>query len=234
MRPEPAGGGTVALVTPVFGNEATLADLVGRVAVALRPRPWSLRFVVDASPDASLAVARRLAAADPRLSVTALTANVGQHRALAQGLRDQASASAWVCLDADLQDPPEAVPRLLERLEEGDVAAVFGGRRGRYQGRLRTATGRLHRSVLSGLTGLPPGCGAFVALGPAARAAILELGGPSIVAAVGVAGLPVASVPVERARRPVGPSAWSARTRLRQSAATLVWAARTRAERARP
>ena len=214
----------------MYGNEATLADLVERVTRALRPRTWSLRFVVDASPDASLAVARRLAAADDRLSVTALATNVGQHRALARGLADEPSASAWVCLDADLQDPPEAVPRLLDRLAEGDAAAVFAGRRGCYEGRSRTTTGRVHRAVLRGLTGLPADSGAFVALGPAARNAIVGLAGPSIVASVGVAGLPVVSVPVERAARPVGRSAWSATARVRQSTRTLVWAARARVD----
>ena len=219
----------VCLVTPVYGNEATLGALVERVGAALARRPWRLRFVVDASPDASLAVARSLAAADDRLAVTPLAANGGQHRALARGLGEEDSASAWVCLDADLQDPPEAVPLLLDRLAAGDVAAVFAGRRGHYESPARSATGRLHRAVLARLTGLPPGSGAFVALGPAARDAVLRLGGPSIVAAVGVAGLPVAAVPVERALRPVGRSAWSAGARLRHSARTLAWAARARA-----
>lgn len=228
MSPSPAADGSVALVTPVYGNEATLPDLVERVTAALHRRPWSLRLVVDASPDASLAVARRLAEADHRLSVTALATNVGQHRALARGLRDEASASAWVCLDADLQDPPEAVPLLLEQLDLGDVAAVFAGRRGGYEGLGRRVTGCLHRVVLSGLTGLPLDCGAFVALTPTGRAAILRLEGPNIVAAIGVAGLPVVSVPVVRERRPVGRSAWSAKARVHQSARTLVWAARAR------
>lgn len=227
-RRDVSGPGLVALITPVYGNEATLAELVERVGTALRPRPWRLRLVVDASPDASLAVARRLAAADDRLLVTALATNAGQHRALARGLHDEMSASAWVCLDADLQDPPEAVPLLLERLEAGGSAAVFAGRRGRYESRSRLFTGLLHRAVLGRLTGLPSDSGAFVALAPAGRAAILRLGGPSIVAALGVAGLPLASVPVVRARRPVGGSAWSAPDRLRQSTRTLWWAARAR------
>jgi undecaprenyl-phosphate 4-deoxy-4-formamido-L-arabinose transferase len=133
-----------------------------------------------------------------------------------------------VCLDADLQDPPEAVPLLLDRLAGGSVEAVFAGRRGAYEGPLRLLTGRVHRAALARLTGLPPDAGAFLAMGPRARDAVLAAQAPSLVAAVGAARLPVASVPVRRDARGQGSSSWTARARLRQSARTLAWAARSR------
>lgn len=224
----------VAVVTPAYGNEATLPELARRLAAALDGRTWRLRIVVDASPDASLAVARALAAGDSegRVTVTALSRNVGQHRALVRGLADEDDAAAWVCLDADLQDPPEAVPVLLERLAAGDVGAVFAGRRGAYESRSRMLTGQLHRAVLGRVTGLPPDAGAFVALGPEVREAVIDLGGPSVVAAIGASGIPVASVPVERHRRPSGRSAWTSAARVRQSARTLAWAAAHRRQAA--
>ncbi|HEX2075627.1 MAG TPA: glycosyltransferase [Geodermatophilus sp.] len=218
----------VAVVAPVYRNEATLAPLAERLAAALAGRDWRLRLVVDASPDGSAQVAQGLAAADPRIAVTVLAANVGQHAALGRGLADEADAGAWVCLDADLQDPPEAVPVLLDRLAEGDVAAVFAGRRGSYESPLRRLTGTAHRRVAARLTGLPPDAGAFLALGPAAREAVLAAGAPSVVLAVGLARLPVASVPVVRDRRPEGRSAWTARARLAQSVRSLSWALRRR------
>ena len=222
---------TVAVVVPVYGNEATLAELAGRVAAALVDGAWRLRLVVDASPDASLAVARSLAAQDPRIAVTELTANVGQHRALARGLADEPLADAWALLDGDLQDPPEALPALLDRLAEGDVAVVFAGRTGAYETPGRLRTGGLHRRLLARLTGLPADAGACMVLGREARAAVLALGGPSVVAAVGISGVATASLPVERRPRPSGRSAWTSRARLRQSVHTLAWAAarRTRA-----
>jgi len=219
---------TVAVIVPVYGNEATLPALVDRLGAALADRPWRLRLVIDASPDASLAVARHLAAGDPRIAVTDLGSNVGQHRALARGLADEPDATAWACLDADLQDRPEALPVLLDRLATGDVAAVFAGRRGDYEGAGRLATGRLHRVALARLTGLPNDAGAYVALGPAGRDAVLSLRGPSVVAAIGIAGVPTTSVPVDRDSRPAGRSAWTGATRLSQSARTLMWAANRR------
>ena len=220
---------SVALVTPVYKNAATLEELSRRVAVALGDTPWTLRFVVDASPDDSLAVARGLAAADSRLAVTALPRNVGQNRALLAGLAAGAGAEAWVCLDADLQDPPEAVPALLDRLAAGDAGVVFAGRRGAYEGRGRMLTGTLHRTAMARLTGLPPDAGAFLAMDRSSRDRLLALDPPGIVAGVGAARIPCVSVPVERGSRPSGRSAWTATARLRQSGRTLAWAWRARA-----
>lgn len=217
----------VAVVVPVYGNEATLEPLVARLAAALSGHDWTLRLVVDASPDGSAAVARRLAD-DPRVVAQLLDRNVGQHRALAVGLAAAHDAEAWVCLDADLQDPPEAVPALLDRLAVGDVAAVFAGRRGSYETSLRLLTGRLHRLLMARLTGLSADAGAFLALDARAREAVLRLQGPSLVAAIGAARLPADSVPVERAARELGRSAWTPRARLRQSARTLAWTLRHR------
>ncbi len=216
---------TVAVIVPVYRNEATLPALAARVASALGDRPWRLRLVVDGSPDASLAVAHELARQDPRIAVTDLPVNGGQHRALTRGLADEEAATAWACLDADLQDPPEALPILLDRLAAGDVGAVFAGRRGAYESAGRLLTGRLHRRLLSRLAGLPPDAGAYVVLGPEARRAVLALAGPSIVTAIGVAGGPTTSLPVARSSRPVGRSAWTSSTRVRQAARIWVWTA---------
>lgn len=216
----------MGVVTPVYGNEATLEELCHRLATAVEG-DWTLRLVVDASPDASLAVARRLAAGDARVSVTALDVNAGQHRALLAGLAAEARADVWVCLDADLQDPPEAVPVLVERLGRGDVGVVFAGRRGAYERRGRLVTGAVHRAVQARLTGVPADAGAFLAMDRRARDALVALDPPSIPAGVGVAGIRSTSVPVERAPRASGRSAWSTPARIRQSARTLAWAYRS-------
>jgi polyisoprenyl-phosphate glycosyltransferase len=216
----------IAVVVPVYRNAATLAPLIARLGAALDGRDWRLRLVVDACPAGSAEAA--LALAGPRVAVTGLVVNVGQHAALRQGLGDEPDADVWVCMDGDLQDPPEAVPLLLDRLAAGDVEAVFAGRRGAYESRLRRLSGGLHRWVAARLTGLPPDAGAFLAVGRPVRDAVLGTESPSVVLAVGVARRPVASVPVVRDRRPEGRSAWTARARLRQSVRSLSWALRRR------
>jgi polyisoprenyl-phosphate glycosyltransferase len=222
----------IAVVVPVYGNAGTLEPLAGRLAGALAGRDWRLRLVVDGSPDDSSAVARALADAEPRIAVTDLPVNGGQHAALARGLADEPDADAWVCLDADLQDPPEAVPLLLDRLAAGDVGAVFAGRRGSYESPVRRLTGTLHRLLAARLTGLPPDAGAFFAMDARVRAAVLTAmtaeAAPSVVLGVARARVPSGSVPVVRDLRPVGRTAWTGRARLRQSARSLLWAVRAR------
>jgi glycosyltransferase involved in cell wall biosynthesis len=219
----------VAVVVPVYRNAATLPTLVTRLDAALTGA-WTLHLVVDACPAGSGAVAAGLAGADPRVRVSHLPRNGGQHRAIVHGLAAEADADAWVCLDADLQDPPEAIPLLLSTLDDKRVAGVFAGRRGAYQSLGRRVTGTLHRRVLAVLTGLPVDAGAFLAMnGPLRDAVIAGLrqhGAPSVVAAAGSSGLPLASVPVRRDERTEGTSAWTSRARLRQSTGTLWWAAR--------
>ena len=225
-------GPRIAVVVPVYGNATTLRPLAGRLAAALAGRDWRLRLVVDASPDDSAAVAGALAAAADHIGVTVLPVNVGQHAALATGLAAEADADVWVCLDADLQDPPEAVPLLLDRLARGDVAAVFAGRRGSYESLLRRLTGTAHRRLAARLTGLPADAGAFLAMDAPVRDAVVtavrDEGAPSVVLAVARAGRASTSVPVVRDRRPEGRSAWTGRTRLRQSVRSLAWARRLR------
>jgi glycosyltransferase involved in cell wall biosynthesis len=221
-------GQRIAVVAPVYRNADTLELLTERLASALAGRDWRLRLVVDGSPDDSGRVATDLAAGDPRIAVTLLTENVGQHRALARGLAEVPGADVWVCLDADLQDPPEAVPLLVDRLAQGDVEAVFAGRRGSYTSPVRRLTGAVHRRIAARLTGLPPDAGAFLAMGPRVRRAVLAEPAPSVVLAVGLAGRPVTSVPVARDPRPSGESAWTGRARLVQSVRSLGWALRRR------
>ena len=109
--------------------------------------------------------------------------------------------------------------------------AVFAGRRGSYESRLRRLTGNLHRRVAARLTGLPPDAGAFLAMGPAVRQAVLTAvgdGAPSVVLAVAGAGERTTSLPVPRDVRPEGTSAWTGRARVAQSVRSLAWAARRR------
>ena len=222
----------IAAVVPVYRNADTLGTLTARLAASLAGRDWVLRLVVDACPEGSAEEARRLAQQDERVRATVLPVNGGQHAALARGLSEEADADVWVCLDADLQDPPEAVPLLVDRLVADAAGAVFAGRRGAYESPLRRVTGTLHRRVAARLTGLPPDAGAFVAMDRTVRTTVVTevLAGraPSVVLAVARAGRPVLSVPVVRDVRPSGSSAWTPWSRLRQSARSLAWALRTR------
>src|SRR5439155_18061266 len=101
----------------------------------------------------------------PRVCGIVLAENVGQNSAVLAGLA-HARGAAVAVMDGDLQDPPEAVPVLLAALERDGADAVFAARRGRYETRLRLATGRVLKRALWVLTAgrMPPDAGLFLVL----------------------------------------------------------------------
>ena len=154
---------------------------------------------------------------DPRIVVVDLPRNVGQSRAVWLGLR-VATGDAVVVMDADLQDPPEAIPRLVKTLNDRARRweAVFAGHRGKYEPWLRWITGRLFRAFRGWLCGIPRDAGSFGVMSRAAVRAILQLEVPlpHWPVLVGLAGLRSRSIPVRRRRRPHGNSAYSLGKRL--------------------
>ncbi len=207
----------VSIVVPVYRNADTLRELYQRLSqvLAAESLTFEILFVDDRSPDGSRRVVAELAEADPRVAGVAMTSNVGQHRAILAGLA-HARGDWAVIMDADLQDPPEAIPALLARGEAG-YAAVFAGRRGRYESRSRLLTSRLFKLLLHQLCGIPTDAGIFVALHRSLVARLLTMGGsrPFVISMIGCAGAPLASLPVPRATRPSGVSSYNTWRRLK-------------------
>jgi glycosyltransferase involved in cell wall biosynthesis len=214
----------LSVVVPVYRNTDTLRELHRRLDLALGSRLDELILVDDACPEGSGAVIDELAGTDPRVVAVTLEQNVGQHAAVIAGLH-RATGGWAVVIDADLQDPPEAISLLLERAERGDAAAVFGGRRGRYESRSRLVTSRLYKRLQGLLAGVPPDASTFVALSRPLVDRLLGMGGPrpSLVAMIGCGGLPVTSVPVDRAPRRDGRSAYSHAARLLSAWRAVRW-----------
>jgi polyisoprenyl-phosphate glycosyltransferase len=216
----------VSVVVPVHANADTVAALQERLRTVLDQA--GLRhetvFVDDASPDESLAALWALAARDRGVRVLSLTRNRGQHRAVLAGLR-LARGERVAIMDADLQDPPEALPALLERLGAGYDAA-FAGRRGRYESHARLLTSRLFKTLLHLAAGVPADAGMYVVITRqlALALAAAETRAPFVVAMIGAAARRTCSVPVVRDRRPCGRSAYSGWDRLRIGTAALAGA----------
>jgi polyisoprenyl-phosphate glycosyltransferase len=226
------GAPDVSVVVPVYGNADTVRPLHEEIRRVLRSKDLTheIIFVNDACPFGSLAVLQQLAATDRDVKVAALKRNVGQHRAVLFGLA-QARGQWAVIMDGDLQDPPEAIPHLLEELNKGQ-AAVFAGRRGRYEPRGRLLTSRAFKTLLHMLSGVPPDAGMYMAIN---RAMIDHLVArrerhPFVVAMVGTSGLPCASIPVCRATRPSGRSRYSSWMRLKAGLSAVRIALRSHPE----
>ncbi len=130
----------LSVVAPVYNEEATIDEFYGRVCTALAGLSFELVLVDDGSTDRSGAALERLAGSDPRVRVIYLSRNFGHQTALTAGL-DHARGDAVVMLDADLQDPPELIPRMLDHWRSGcDVVyAVREQREGESRFKLSTA-----------------------------------------------------------------------------------------------
>lgn len=117
---------TISAIIPVFNSEGSLDLLTKRLCQVLETHSENFEIILvnDGSRDASWQVISRLAEANDRIRGVNLMRNYGQHNALLAGIR-MAKYEYIVTLDDDLQHPPEEIPRLLDKLDEGyDV--VYG------------------------------------------------------------------------------------------------------------
>lgn len=153
--PAPSSGDrfpVISVVVPVFNEAASLPELCARLdAVFDTDRVWRVIVVNDGSDDGT---GNRLAELGQRyawLSVIHLSRNFGHQVAITAGL-DHAEGEAVIIMDGDLQDPPEIIPQLLAKWQEGyDV--VFATRRTRAgEGWFKRASAKLFYRLLGKMT----------------------------------------------------------------------------------
>ena len=150
-----ASRGKVSIVVPVYNEEANIPELVPRLFAVLDTldRPSEVICVDDGSRDRSLDVLRGLLDRYPdRLRVVELSRNFGQHPAILAGFAI-AGGDVIVTIDADLQNPPEEIPKLLALADQGfDV--VGGVREVRRDSLFRRAASRIVNRVTTAITGI--------------------------------------------------------------------------------
>ena len=146
---------SVSIVIPVYNEAANLPVLIERLRPVLSDssRKWQVVFVDDGSSDESLDIMREYTRQDARIHVIELARNFGQHSAILAGFRNS-SGDVVVTLDADLQNPPEEIPRLLEAIADGND--VVGGWREERQDRpYRRLASQMHNRLTSAIVGVP-------------------------------------------------------------------------------
>jgi glycosyltransferase involved in cell wall biosynthesis len=144
----------ISIVIPLHNEERSIALLYDELQAALEPlgQEWEAVFVDDGSVDGSFAALTRLHEANENVRVVRLRRNFGKAAALASGF-GQARGEIVVTIDADLQDDPAEIPRLLVKLDEG-FDLVSGWKTRRRDPLRRRVLSRIFNWVTSRVSGL--------------------------------------------------------------------------------
>ena len=144
----------VSLVIPVYNEERNLARLMERImsTMSAMKRPFEVILVDDGSRDCSLDILKGFTES-PEIRVVELTRNYGQHAAILAGF-SIVRGEIIVTLDADLQNPPEEIPRLISAMEEGGFDVVGTIRKGRKDSFFRIIPSKIVNMVARKITGV--------------------------------------------------------------------------------
>lgn len=131
----------ISIVISVYNEEAALPEFYREAKKVFESLPWDYEmiFVNDGSQDASEAILFRLSETDPKVKVLSFSRNFGHEAAMIAGI-DYSSGDGVVCMDADLQHPPECVAEMIEKFEEGYEVINMVRTRNRSAGLIKNIT----------------------------------------------------------------------------------------------
>jgi len=154
MDPDQRGGCDLSVVVPAYNEAASLPELVERIEASVAPLELSLEILIvdDGSSDDTATVLRDLASRHAAVTGIRFSRNFGKAAALSAGFQ-HARGGLVVTMDADLQDDPVEIPRLLDKLAEG-YDLVSGWKQQRKDSLVKNWTSRLFNLVTSWAVGL--------------------------------------------------------------------------------
>ena len=144
----------ISIVIPVYNEEGNLHSLFDRLYPVMEKiaKPFEIIFTDDGSHDRSLVILRELAEQYPEVGVIEFNGNFGQHMAILAAF-EKSSGEIVITLDADLQNPPEEIPKLVAKMEQGhDVVGSI--RMKRRDTLFRRTASRLVNMVTRKMTGM--------------------------------------------------------------------------------
>lgn len=148
----------VSIIIPCFNEEKVLKDTFVRISGVLNREEsieHELVFVDDGSTDGTHHILQNLAQKDPHVSVIRLSRNFGHQPAVSAGIR-HCRGDLAVIIDADLQDPPEVIPAMIQQLLNTNSNVVYGVRKSRKgETVFKLATANLFYQILNQLSEVP-------------------------------------------------------------------------------
>jgi dolichol-phosphate mannosyltransferase len=219
--PAPVAAPILSVITPAHDEQQNLPVLHEQLSAVMERAGVSWEWIVidDHSGDRTFAIIEEIAKADARVTGVRLSRNFGSHIAIACGL-DKASGACAVVMAADLQDPPETIPALLEHWRAGSqvVWAVRAERKG--ESRATTTFSQLYYWMMRrvvGLTAMPPTGADFFLLDRVVIEAARQIKerNASLFALLTWMGFRHASIAYEKQSRLHGASSWTLRKKIR-------------------
>lgn len=144
----------ISIVVPVYNEEGSLQPLIERLYPVVKGlnKPFEIIFTNDGSQDNSLQILLSFVQLYPGVKVVEFNGNFGQHMAILAAL-ERTSGEIIITLDADLQNPPEEIPRLVVELEKGhDVVGTI--REKRQDPLFRRVSSRIVNITTNRITGM--------------------------------------------------------------------------------
>ena len=206
----------LSIVVPAYNEQEVLPQFHARLAAALAGigLSWEVVYVNDGSKDGTLGVMLGLQAQDQRASVLNLSRNFGKEIALTAGLDHARGTEAVVVIDADLQDPPEVIPDLIDAWRQGfDIAYAQRNTRAGETWLKKATAAAFYRLMqrISGKVHLPPDTGDFRLMSRRALNALLKLREQHrfMKGLFAWIGFPAIAVLYDRAPRAAGTTKWN-------------------------
>jgi dolichol-phosphate mannosyltransferase len=147
---------TVTVVVPCYNEEEVILETQRRLSQVLERTglSYEIIYVNDGSRDNTLKILRELAESDGNVRVLSFSRNFGHQVAVTAGV-DVASGNAVVLIDADLQDPPELIPKMLDRWRDG-IHVVYGLRESRSgESTFKLLTAKLFYRLINYISDVP-------------------------------------------------------------------------------
>ena len=147
----------ISILIPAYNEQEVLGllfDRLDKLAASTKDYDFEFLFVNDGSRDNTLEIIKKQAKHDSRIAYVNLSRNFGKETAMLAGF-DHVTGDATVCIDADLQDPPELIPEMIRLWEEG-FDDVFARRRSRAgESFVKKITSRVYYKILQRSTRIP-------------------------------------------------------------------------------
>jgi glycosyltransferase involved in cell wall biosynthesis len=145
-----------SVIIPVYNSEHTLAELTDRLTNILSSITinYEIIFIDDCSSDNSWRVLKDLHSKDCKIKIIHLQKNFGQHNAILCGL-NFAKGDFVITMDDDLQHPPEEIPKLINKIQEG-FSIVFGRYKIKYHSRIENFFSRQFQILIYHILDIPP------------------------------------------------------------------------------